>query len=103
MDLRDEVGVYSDGNGDIVLQQLVRIHVNEDFKRGKGQGLRCVTHRMRRRSPTPAEAACAFPGESNLREFALDDSPCDDTHGKTPYSSWPIRFSTSRAPNSVPA
>ena len=101
LDGNDQMFVYSGRNCDVILEQRLRVYVYENFEHGKREGLRGVDYRMTGGIPTPTEAACSFPRKGILRESSLDDSPSDNRHGKTPCSSWPMRFSTSRAPSSV--
>src|SRR5215472_1928127 len=51
--------------------------------------------------PATAIQACALAGERRPGTFALDDPPSANHQEKTPCSSRPIKFSTSRAPGSV--
>lgn len=75
--------------------------MDQYFKHGQRLGLRGIDDRSSWTVPTPAILACAAPAESCFGVSSFGNSPNGEVHEKTPCSSRPIRFSTSRAPTSV--
>ena len=102
LDLGDQRFVDSDFKHDVVVKQLGGLEVNNHFEGGEGLGRSGVDDGGPRAIPATSIKACALACERRPGAFPLDDPPSGNPpQEKTPCSSRPIRFSTSRAPSSV--
>ena len=78
----DEVRRDGDGNGEIVAEESFGIEMDKNLEGGKRLGLRGVDDMAAGGVPAAAKVARAFPGEGDLGESAVDDSPGDNVHRK---------------------
>src|SRR6266481_3402579 len=78
----DEVRRDGDGDGEIVAEESFGIEMDKNLEGGKRLGLRGVDDMAAGGVPAAAKVARAFPGEGDLGESAVDDSPGDNVHRK---------------------